>query len=1402
MAGEPTAGEDAAMAEAAPPPAAKQGRDWGRYWRIRIAAGLIALVALLGLGAVLIDSPIGHRFIANSLASYAPASGLRIRIGRIEGSLLGEAELTDVVLSDPEGEFLRIPTVELDWRPLHWFSTGLDVRRLVARRGHLLRMPELNPGDPDAPILPDFDVRIDRLIIDDLRVDEAVAGFERTVDFAATVDITDGRAKIGMFGMLGGEDRLYARLDADEGGDVLDLMIDYNAPADGLLAAMTGAEDDLQVNFGGDGRWTDWKGYARIRQGGATLAAMTLTKQDDVYGVLGQVRPDGYLTGIAARAVGGVLNVNARGTFEDSVIDGRYVLVGERIEALARGAIDLNANRLDDFGVRLRATDPALLGPGWQVQGLQARLGLEGDFRENLAIAYTVEAARIGQGAALARDVAASGVANWNGSRLRVPMTASASSIATGSSMVDPRLRRARLSATFTFGGDRLVAPDIVFDSSGLGARLALDGNVRQSRYRLTGPVIANGVVLNGLGSANARAQVDALIGGRSGWSLTAKVDGRMTQVTNATLETYVGAPIAFSADVSMAGSAPILIRKARLDAPRLDLRLSGERSVDGTVSLSGEGVHDQFGAFTIDGSVDGEGPHAELVFANPLPAAGVTDMRVTLAPSEDGFVIDTEGQSMLGPFAGNIGITAANDQPLRIAVNRFTVSDTNLSGELVALDGSVAGELAVSGGGAEGTVSLAPQAAGQGFEIDIVLRDASFRGEPPITVRLAHIRASGVLGEAPTIDAAINAQGIARGELFVGRFAAEGRVENGAGTFKAFLAGRRGSRFFLRMAGEVSGDRIEVAGRGRYAGEAISMPRAVVLLRDDSGWALQRSQIDFAGGTIQAEGRFGDTTEASVRVVDMPLNAMNLFVDNLDIGGRVSGIVDFMDPADAPATGRARLLFDDLTRSGLVLTSRPVDLAMVAELAPQDFEMRTIIREDVARHGRLQARISDLPAEGALVERLMTGSLFAQLRYGGPADALWRLTGVELFDFTGNVRIAGDMRGTIRRPQIRGTLRGDDLRLQSSLTGTDVTDISVVGTFDGSVLRLPRFSGVSGEGTVTGSGSIDLSQVFGEGVSMDIRLAANRARILNRDDMAAVVSGPIRVVARNNVGVVAGRLDMISGRWRLGQASEVATLPSIPRREINVPADRQTRRAPDEPWRYLIDVQANNRFTVTGMGLDSEWGVDVRLRGDTNAPILYGQADLVRGGYQFAGKRFDLTRGRITFSGENPPDPRLDVEAEADVNDINANILIQGTADAPEISFSSVPALPEEEVLSRLLFGDSVANISAPEAVQLGATLASLQSGGGGIDPINRLRSAIGVDRLRVIGADEALGRGTSVAVGEYIGRDFYVELVTDGKGYSATELEYRVTSWLSLLGTVSSIGYNAVSAEISKDY
>jgi translocation and assembly module TamB len=161
-----------------------------------------------------------------------------------------------------------------------------------------------------------------------------------------------------------------------------------------------------------------------------------------------------------------------------------------------------------------------------------------------------------------------------------------------------------------------------------------------------------------------------------------------------------------------------------------------------------------------------------------------------------------------------------------------------------------------------------------------------------------------------------------------------------------------------------------------------------------------------------------------------------------------------------------------------------------------------------------------------------------------------------------------------------------------------------------------------------------------------------------------------------------------------------------------------------------------------------------------------------------------------------------LDIVAQANIQSLNATIRVSGTGLKPEINFSSVPALPEDELLSRLLFGTSITNLSAPEALQLAAAVAALQGGGGGLNPINAVRRAAGLDRLRILPADVTTGQGTSVAAGKYISRKLYAEVITDGAGYSATRVEFQITRWLSLLSSISTIGRQSVNLRVSKDY
>jgi len=705
--------------------------------------------------------------------------------------------------------------------------------------------------------------------------------------------------------------------------------------------------------------------------------------------------------------------------------------------------------------------------------------------------------------------------------------------------------------------------------------------------------------------------------------------------------------------------------------------------------------------------------------------------------------------------------------------------------------------------------VAVVPCTGGQAFDVSLVAQDALFPGPTPLSIAQATVDASGYIGQGNwTVQGMARGAGISYGTLFVGRLIADAQVTNGTGTFNAALTGRRGSRFNLELAGQVAPERIAVAARGNYAGRDIVMPRRAVLLKtDDGGWALQPTQLTFGDGFTIAEGRFGggEPMQGTFGLVRMPLSLVDVFAGDLGMGGTISGVIDFGAGPGGVPTGEARVKVDNLTRSGLVLSSRPIDLSLIARLSADRLQARAVLQDEGQTKGRVQALISGLPASGGLADRLFAGNLFAQLRFDGPADALWRLSTIEVFDVTGTMRVAADVTGSLGRPLVRGSLAGDDLRVQSAISGTDVRGVRARGTFSGSRLNLTSFAGTTGdEGRVSGSGYVDLSDMTGgRGPRIDLRIAARNAEVIDLSNMGATVTGPIRIVSNGIGGTIAGRLSVDEARWRLGMAAATQQLPNIRTREINLPPDRVAAVAPSAPWRYLIDASAPGGIEVDGMGLDSEWSGDIRLRGTTDAPRIGGEVRVVprQGFYEFAGNRFEITRGVIDFDESTEINPRLNIRAEADVDDISVAVTVTGTATQPLIDFSSVPALPEEEVLARLLFGDSITNLSATDALQLGAAVASLR-GGGGMDPINRLRSSIGLDRLRIIPADPALERGTAIAMGKNFGRRFYVEIVTDGRGYNATELEFRVTSWLSLLASVNSLGRNSVAAEYSRDY
>jgi translocation and assembly module TamB len=952
-----------------------------------------------------------------------------------------------------------------------------------------------------------------------------------------------------------------------------------------------------------------------------------------------------------------------------------------------------------------------------------------------------------------------------------------------------------------------ITGSDIALVSDKLRGKLTLFLDLATGRYDVAVTGGLTRYLIPGLGIVDVKSDLKVTPGpGGRGTIVAGRGYAWVRRLDNAFFRSLAGGLPRIETGLVRSPDGVMHFTNLVLTAPAIRIVGSGIRRRDGTIQFQGRGTQTQYGPFTIALDGDIAKPKVDLLLDRPLDTLGLNAVAVHLDPTPDGFAFRTNGGSTLGPFAGQGRLLRPLGAAATIAVERLDVTGTTVRGRLRSDPAGFTGELAVGGGGIAGTIGFATQGAFQRIEQHLRFDEAKLATAIPLGVRRGRLDMTELLDPAgASIDGRIVASGVRRGTLGLGRVALTVAVKGGEGRISGRIAGSRGRVFQIDGAADFTENAVILSGGGTIDRQPIKLSEPARLARDGDGWRLAPTRLTFAGGAATLAGRFaGGGIEIASSLDHMPLGVLDVAVPNLGLSGYATGKFTYASTgAGRLPSGSANLTIRGLSRSGLAVSSAPVDLGLIGKLDGGGLVARAVAASGGKTLGRAQLRAAPLAGGETIADRLYAAPLFAQLRYNGPADVLWRLTGVETIDLTGPIAIGADIGGTLADPQIRGIVRANAVRLESAVSGTVAQKAVVSGRFDGSRLVLDQISGETpGGGTVAGTGSFGFSAE--RGFTMDVALDAKSAQLLNRDDIGATVTGPLTIRSDRSGGTIGGDLTLDRGRFRLGRAA-AAVIPRLAATQINRPTDVVEDDTPPVPWRLALKARARSRLIVTGLGLDSEWRANLTIGGTIDNPAIGGQADLIRGGYQFAGRRFDLDRGMIRFTGEAPPDPLVDIVAKANIQGLSATIHVTGTGLKPQIAFESVPALPEDELLSRLLFGTSITNLSAPEALQLAAAVASLRSSGGGglgLDPINAIRRVAGLDRLRILPADLTTGQGTSVAAGKYLGRRTYVEFITDGAGYSATRIEYQITRWLSILSTVSTVGRQSGNLRISKDY
>jgi translocation and assembly module TamB len=1376
------------------------------------AIALTAVAALIGAGLLLLDTEIGHAFIARQINATRLQSGVNFRVNRIDGSIYGTMILRDFEVRDTKGPFASAKQVTVDWRPFSYFANRIDIRALSSPEVHVARRPALEPvpADPNAPILPSINIDVAKIDFARIDIAQPVTGRRHLGRLAGSLHISDGRAQIDARGLtltgpgIAGGDQLALKLDAVPDKDMLDIDLRLNAPANGLVTGLVGLEAPLTFTIDGDGSWKHWAGRAVSTLGGSEFANLAVKAESGTFHVRGATHPGLYMKGPVERLASPQLDVSLDAAWSDRKADTKLTLRSSALQVDCTGLLDLGNSRFGDFRVQAALLTPGAIAPNLRGNSVRLDALFNGPFIHPV-VDYKLQAAALGFGTTTVEGLYAEGKARVDANRILIPIKARAKHVAGLSAAAGGLVDNLTLEGDLAVTGDQILSDNLHLKSNRIDATAIVVADLSTGRYTgaLKGRV--NDYEIDGIAMVDLTTDAKLVAQPGGGWGIQGEVAARSTKIISQGVRTFLGGDATASARVKIDAKGVVSFGGLKLQAPEFRLSDgSGLVNPDGSILINANGISQRYGPMTARVTGTFAAPDVALRAPHPGMGVGLADLEAQIKGRNGIYAVVAKGQTDYGPFSANVLVGTGATTTYDISAGRFAGMDVKgrLQGGQAGL---LAGRLDFAGSGVNGHVQLSAQGNIQRADVDARAANAKIPGAAELTIGQAIVTGTILFADTPQVVGDAQVANLRSGNFVLKTARAKIDYRGGSGTAQFLASGSTGVPFTIAANAKLSPREWLVAVQGQGSGVRFHTEAPAHIAVQGSNYRLQPTRIAFDQGSALVAGRYGDGMTLQTRLEKVDLAVVNAFVPGLGIGGTATGAFDFTQ-ATATTFPRAdaRIEISGFTRSSIAAVSSPVDLSFVGRLLPNGGDARALIRRGGSTIGRMVATLSPLgPEAGSWRERLLAAPLSGGIRYNGPAAVIFSLAGLPDQTLNGPLGLAADFGGRVRTPQLTGVVKANNLVYENETYGTRLSNLKIDGRFSNDQLIVNQLTATAGSGTVSAQGSFGFSAE--QGYPMKLTADLNNARLARSDALGATATGKLTITSDADGGRIEGRLSIPEARYEVIRqgAAEVSELTGVRRKgeALLTPQQRATAAA-RKTWALNLRLRAENELFISGMGLESEWAATMMVRGTSAHPEVTGSATVIRGTYDFAGKRFDITRGTIRFVGGEMSNPTVDISATANAEGVTAILNVSGTAQRPRISFTSTPALAQEEVLARILFGSSVTNLNATEAIQLAASLNALRGGGGGLNPLGKLRSATGIDRLQIVSADAATGRGTALSAGKYITNDIYVEIITDARGYTATQLEIALSKALSVLSQTGSFGGSGVSLKYSKDY
>jgi len=1346
-------------------------------WFLGFILVLLAVPALaIALVLVLANIDPGRRLIESQTASL---TGGMVHLEGLAGRFPDALKVGRIEVSDAKGPYVTVSGVVLDWSPLKLLQRIAWIDRLQADRLDFARLPysegkaSSSSGSFNLPV--QIDLR--RLHIAQAVIGAPVAGVAATLalDGSATLPtLTQGAVQLdvqrvdspGRYTVTGQvtPSDIQATVKADE-------------PAKGLISAIAHLPDlgAIAIQASVDGPRNALGTQVGITAGQLTASAsgtVDLDHQAADLAIRAQAPAMTPAPGVSWQSV--LVDATVHGPFSKPDANGTIKIAalsagGARIGALA---VDLTGN---SGAVQLRATVQDLHVPGPKPDlfaaapvtlDASARLD-QPDRPVSFALHHPL--------------VSADGTAKTEGVQQvqahlvlpdLSPLAAAGGVQINGSTDLDIQAElkdgttTAAVKGRIAVTGGMAPVPALIGDDGNIDVAASLHGqDITLSHLTVNGKALA-------VSAHGSMTQGSMTQGSMTQGSMT---QGSMTQGSQT-----VSAP-----DQTIDADWSIALADLTAVQPTLSGRVDAKGHVNGTLKdlaaqadIGADLAAKGFSSGHITAKVDATGlpaaPHASVTADGTLLNAPLS-----LALTAD----DANG-------AIKVAISQASWKSLRAAgAASLTPPAVLPTGKLHIDFGRLADLEPLLGRPVAGQATATLDSDDKAAKLSLTVRDAALPGTASISRTVVNATVTDPTGH-PVVDATFSADGIsaATARSVSARVTAKGPIDAIGFTVTADAPAIADGPAKISTAGSVN-----------VTDKTLALTRLEASWKQQALRLLAPARFSFADGVAMDRLRLG-FRQAELTVSGSAGSKLNLTASLRNLPADIGAIVNPSFAADGVIAADARLTGTaarpegtiKLTANGVRQRQGPGQALPAANLVANVTLRGTSAQVDT----NLTAGPSHLGVTGSAP--LGAGGAL-NLKTNGHVDLamLDPLLTAQGRRARGEVDVNASITGTTTAPQVSGTAQLTKGDVTDYALGAHVNDLAATIQATGDTIRLSQFSGKAGPGTLGGSGSIGLAG----SMPVDLHFTADNARPLSSDLITALIDANLTMQ-----GDVKGNLQA-GGTVHVRRADIripdklPASVAVLPVRNANAPAPPP---APPEAESQStialnLTVSAPEQVFIRGRGLDAELGGTIHIQGTTAKPIPKGGLQLRRGTLSVIGTTLNFTEGSIDFSGAGLADPSVHFVATSTTATMVATLTVSGSAKDPKITLSSVPDMPQDEILAQLLFNTSTSKLSPLQLAQIAAALASLSGATSGFDPLESVRTTFGLDRLSV--GSSSTGSPTLEA-GRYLTRGVYLgaKQSASGSGTQAT-VQVDIAKGLKLETTAGSGSSSATGATSSAD-